>query len=171
MTVTNIINCTTVDNGSNNITIEGTTKILNLYNSLIVRGVNYTQDVTPRGMVFVADGHAAYMGDYNIFHSITEDSFVNEVKGDGIYYNSDMLTDWQVSWEQDFHSYFLKNIDSLFVNHQGQDFHLSAGSEPINKGSSAYGFSFEHDSVLRDATPDIGCYEYNPGSSAEENYS
>jgi hypothetical protein len=167
-TVANVINCTTVDNGSNNITVEGTTKKLNMYNTIIVGGIQYTQDVTPRGLGFPADGHAPYTGDYNIYHSITEDSYVNEVKGDGFYYNSDMLADWQSSSGQDAHSYFIKNIDSLFVSRLGQDFHLKAGSGAINMGSSVYGFSFDHDSVQRDAAPDIGCYEYNPDNSVDD---
>ncbi|MBI5324924.1 MAG: T9SS type A sorting domain-containing protein [Ignavibacteriae bacterium] len=168
MTVTNVINCTAVDNGSNNVSVEGTTKKLNMFNSLIVGGIEYTPDVVPKGLVFMADSHATYTGDYNIINSTIEFNYINDVKGEGIDYNSDMLADWQASSGQDAHSYFVKNIDSMFVNRQGQDFHLRSGSFPIDKGSSANGYSYDHDSIQRDATPDIGCYEYNPGSSVDD---
>jgi hypothetical protein len=167
-TVTNIINCTTVDNGYYNVTVEGTTKVLNMYNTLIVGGIKYNDSTTPRGLVFAAAGHAAYTGDYNIFHSFSDDSYIIDMKPDEIDYNSDNLPEWQSSSGQDIHSMFFKNIDSVFVNRQGQDFHLKAGSGAINKGSSANSYPIDHDSIPRNDTPDIGCYEYNSGTSVND---
>jgi Secretion system C-terminal sorting domain/Putative flagellar system-associated repeat/Right handed beta helix region/Bacterial Ig-like domain (group 2) len=71
-------------------------------------------------------------------------------------------TDWNVLG-YDIHS--LNNIDPLFINKSGsysesQDFVLQSTSPAINKGIDVYEVTQDFFGNPRDATPDIGAYEY-----------
>ena len=61
-----------------------------------------------------------------------------------------------------FDSYSIKNIDPAFdsidVSHQYYNFRLQNNSPAINKGVVT-AFPYDLDDKLRDAKPDIGCYE------------
>ncbi len=62
------------------------------------------------------------------------------------------------------------NMDPKFVNLTGNDFHLSAGSPAIDKGSpeslnAGYNKDFDNAAVPSGAAPDIGVYEYGSASN------
>ncbi len=52
------------------------------------------------------------------------------------------------------------NIDPAFVNITNRNFMLSVGSPAINKGISGIGVLLDLNNKARDATPDIGAYEF-----------
>ena len=162
---TYMINCTFIDNGEINLRLEANLAHLKLYNSLVVGGIKYSSDITPRGLGFISGALSEqYEGDYNIFHSATDDSYISvDDIGNG-YISSDSLSVWQKGTGQDLHSYFYKDIDTLFSDRQNHDYHLRKGVGAIDNGTPLHTYSTDHDGNKRDNKPDIGCYEYIGGS-------
>jgi hypothetical protein len=157
-----LIHCSLVDNGENNLRTEGNATHLRVYNSLIVGGKRFNDDVTPRGLGFLdVPLPEQYQGDYNIFHSITEDSYISGCSLDDGYIGVNDLAEWQNGTGQDFHSYFYQNIDTLFVDRENKDFHLRKGVGAIDKGTATTSYATDIEGSLRDSKPDIGCYEYD----------
>jgi hypothetical protein len=64
---------------------------------------------------------------------------------------------WKTNTSQDTHS--LDASDPLFVTN-GSDFHLQSGSPCRNAGIGSLGVTHDYDNVARDATVEIGAYEY-----------
>jgi len=52
------------------------------------------------------------------------------------------------------------DIDKLFVDAEGGDFHLASDSAAIDFGNASYGPSTDKDGNARVGAPDAGCYEY-----------
>jgi hypothetical protein len=76
--------------------------------------------------------------------------------------NDPSVPDFQQATGEDAHSLF---GNPLFVNAGAANFHLTAASPAINRGSSKSGWyaPVDFDGTTRDLPPDIGAYEYETG--------
>jgi hypothetical protein len=121
-----------------------------LYNNIFV------ENNTARGCIEIdSSSLPGFVSDYNIFSGSTYlsvDGGTTRIA----------LSAWQTQTKQDKHS-FTAAVNSLFVNYAANDFHLSATSPAINKGTATDAPSKDLDGAARPygGLYDIGCYEYH----------
>ena len=121
-----------------------------LYNNIFV------EPDTRHGCIEIdSSSLSGFVSDYNIFSGST-------------YLSVDLgttrltLSSWRTKTNQDKHS-LTAALDSLFVNYLANDYHLSATSPAINKGTATDAPSKDLDGASRPygGAYDIGCFEYH----------
>jgi hypothetical protein len=146
-------NCTLVDAGTFNVSIETTKNSLHMYNCILAGGKNI-------GLAFEKRSSKNYEGDYNLFHCSNAPRVITVGYEDEFSLNQ--LSDWRSYSGQDRHSVMVKSLDKIFVDPKKYDLHLAQNSPAIDKGQSngAPSKDFEGKSRPQGKAYDIGAYEY-----------
>ncbi len=108
---------------------------------------------------------AGFSSDQISFGDATDESGDLNYNFDHCVYSIDELTDEETGFP-DFLSFtnnclnIAYQADSMFINPDSFDFHLDTMAVAIDKGKVFSGFEFDKDGFMRDALPDVGCYEF-----------
>ncbi len=147
-----LLNCTLVDAGTFNVSIETTKNSLHMYNCIVAGGKNI-------GLAFEKRSAKNYQGDYNLFQNDNAERAVAVGYEDEFSLNE--LNDWKLYSGQDEHSIMVKSLSKIFVDSKEFDLHLSKTSPAVGKGRSdgAPSKDFEGKSRPQRKACDIGAYE------------
>lgn len=145
-------NCTLVDAGTFNISIETTKNSLHMYNCILAGGKNI-------GLAFEKRSAKNYKGDYNLFHNNNTERVI--AVGYEDEFSLSQLSDWKSYSNQDKHSITVKSLSKIFVDPKEFDLHLAKASPAIDKGQSDGAPSKDIDGKSRPQGKmyDIGAYE------------
>lgn len=140
----------------------------------------FSQSVRQLPALFVSntysDGINDYIGDTRtnivnciVYGSMTDEISINHYENEAVTMTTRMENCLiRHSQALDCFVNCLRNQDPLFTNYAQQDFTLCAGSPAINAGKTGLNITTDLTGNSRDATPDIGAYEY--GSQSKHRY-
>ncbi len=147
-----LLNCTVVDAGTFNISIETTKNSLRMYNCILAGGKNI-------GLAFEKRSAKNYKGDYNLFHN--DNAARVFAVGYEDEFSLNQLSSWRSFSGQDTHSIVAKSLSKIFVDPKKFDLHLLETSPAVDKGQSDGAPSKDFDGKPRPQGKayDIGAYE------------
>lgn len=144
-----------------NIWIQNETHGLQMYNCILVGGINVGLDIESMGS-------NTYRGDYNIFQSNDLDRVIM-VRDQDQEFSLDMIAagNWTQFSGQDQHSLICSDPSTLFENLASWNLHLKQGSIAIDAGTPNNSAQLDYDSSSRPYGTgyDIGAYEFGSNST------
>jgi hypothetical protein len=148
------INCTVAS--YNNFFITHKTPVLQVSNAAKQNGITLTQPLNAFFQNCIFWGDNGNVDDEIILDKEGSDTFLASF--DHVLYKAkDNIVNGM------FDSFSVKNADPAFdsidVSHNYYNFHLKDNSPAINTGAATIAFPKDLDDKIRDANPDIGCYE------------
>jgi hypothetical protein len=148
-----LANCTFVNASVFNVVVENGASELRMDNTIVGGGDNI-------GLCFLAGRASAYSGDNNLFHNDNPNRMIVVFDTDREYATSD-LASWRADEGEDRLSTAIASLASAFVNLDGDDYHLAAGSPAIDAANCSRAPIFDFDGLSRPqgAGCDIGAYE------------
>jgi len=123
-------------------------------NNAVQNNILYSADYTNtmRGsMGYVSTWMSTFTSDYNI---LIDRLGVDDNR------NTYTLAQWRTTYGKDMHSINCFDLNVLFNNAAGKDFHLKAGSPAVDAGTTLTEVTDDLDGLARTAPYDIGCYKY-----------